>query len=146
MKTDIQVRVNDVVQASQEDVFNSIVDPQKITCYFPSKSSGPLADGNQILWTFEDVGVSLQVDVIRVDEPSQISFTWRASGVQATVDILLEKLDASQTKIQITESSFEMNKEGVQKALQQTQGWTDFVCSLKAYIYTGINLRNGLTA
>ena len=31
----------------------------------------------------------------------------------------------------------------VSKALLQTQGWTDFVNSLKAYLYTGINLRNG---
>ena len=34
---------------------------------------------------------------------------------------------------------------GIEKALQQTQGWTDFICSMKAFLYCGINLRNGRT-
>ncbi|MFT6850543.1 MAG: hypothetical protein ACJATA_001357 [Sphingobacteriales bacterium] len=36
-----------------------------------------------------------------------------------------------------------MNEEGVQRAMRQTQGWTDFICSLKGFLYTGINLRTG---
>jgi len=45
------------------------------------------------------------------------------------------------TNIEITEDSFEENEEGIKRAMGQTQGWTDFICSLKAYLYTGINLR-----
>ncbi len=51
--------------------------------------------------------------------------------------------EMKKTNIEISESGFEMKKKENKKALLQTQGWTDFICSLKAYLYTGVNLRNG---
>jgi len=78
-----------------------------------------------------------------VIENEQITFDWEASGNKATVSMSLSSKEENKTKLVITENSFEANEKGIAKALQQTQGWTDFICSLKAYLYTGINLRNG---
>ena len=36
--------------------------------------------------------------------------------------------------------------DGVARALEQTAGWTDFLCSLKAHVLHGINLREGRVA
>lgn len=51
--------------------------------------------------------------------------------------------EENKMKIVITEDSFEANEGGIKKAMQQTQARTDFICVLKAYLYTGIYLRNG---
>ena len=59
------------------------------------------------------------------------------------VTMLFASVDDYITEVEITESSYQNNIEGIKKVMQQTQGWTDFLCSLKAYLYTGINLRNG---
>jgi uncharacterized protein YndB with AHSA1/START domain len=125
-----------------ENVFDAIVNPEKMTKYFVSKVSGKLFEGEKILWTFEDVGVSCEVNVLKVVKNKQINFNWNAIGKPgSSVIISFKSENDNQTNIEITESSFELTIEGVQKALGQTQGWTDFICSLKAYLYTGINLR-----
>lgn len=142
---DIKVNVKDTIQKSNEDVFDAIVNPDKISNYFTSWTSEKLVQGKKVNWEFDDVGVEQEIKVTKVVKNKQISFEWKASGILTTVDITLKTKNGSQTNIKITEHPFIMNKEEVTKALQQTQGWTDFICSLKAYLYTGINLRNGLT-
>ena len=39
--------------------------------------------------------------------------------------------DDATTEVNITEKSYENTPEGIKKTMQQTQGWTDFLCSLK---------------
>jgi hypothetical protein len=53
---EVQVRVVDRVLKPVADVFDAIVDPDKITKFFASGSSGPMAPGKTITWTFADVG------------------------------------------------------------------------------------------
>ena len=139
----IQVKVSDYVKEPLGLVFKSVVDPTKITKYFVSNSSGKLAEGAKIIWEFKDYNVKINVDVIEVIENKKIMFNWEASGTKAKVTILFSSEEKNKTKIEITEDSFEASEDGIKKAMQQTQGWTDFICSLKAYLYTGINLRNG---
>lgn len=139
----IQVKVSDHILKPIEMVFNAIVDPTKITKYFVSDASDFISEGKNIEWEFKDYNVKLTVDVLKVIKNEQITFDWEASGKKARVSISLISENADKTKITITEDSFEANEDGIAKALQQTQGWTDFICSLKAYLYTGINLRNG---
>lgn len=139
----IQVKVSDHILKPIEVVFKAIVDPTKITKYFVSDASDFISEGKNIEWEFKDYNVKLTVDVLKVIKNEQITFDWEASGKKARVSISLISENADKTKITITEDSFEANEDGIAKALQQTQGWTDFICSLKAYLYTGINLRNG---
>lgn len=138
----IKVKVEDTILKPIAEVFEAIIDAETITKYFATHSGGNLAEGKNVVWKFEDVGVVLAVLVLKVESNTSISFEWQASGKKAIVDIYLTTQNPDQTNIKITESAFEMTKDGTQKALQQTQGWTDFICSLKAYLYTGINLRN----
>jgi hypothetical protein len=48
--------------------------------------------------------------------------------------------------VAITEGGWPKGDEGIQRALGQIRGWTDFICSMKAYLQHGINLREGRTA
>ncbi|WP_010227817.1 SRPBCC domain-containing protein [Gillisia marina] len=139
----IQVKVIDHVLRPVEKVFNSIVDPTQITKYFVSDANDKLVEGNKVSWEFKDYNVKLNVEVLKVIENEQIIFDWEASGNKARVSMSFSSEEENKTKLVITEDFFETNEEGIAKALQQTQGWTDFICSLKAYLYTGINLRNG---
>lgn len=139
----IKVNVKDVILIPNEEVFDAIVNPTRITKYFASAVVGNMAAGEKVKWIFEDVGIELEIKVLKLVKNKSITFEWEASGKLATVTIELSTKDANKTEIRIQESSFELNKGDVQRAMLQTQGWTDFICSLKAYLYIGINLRKG---
>ncbi len=139
----IQVSVTDYIMRPLDKVFNTVVDPSHITKYFVSDVSDYLSEGKKVIWEFKDYNVKLDVTVLKVIKNQQITFDWEASGDKARVSMSFSSENENKTKLVITEDSFKTNEEGIAKALQQTQGWTDFICSLKAYLYTGIKLRNG---
>lgn len=124
-------------------VFDAIIDPAKLSGFFIAKASGPLKEGQDIEWTFNDANARLKVHVTKIVNNEQISFDWPASGVPTHVDIKFKYADIGATIISITESGWEMDKDGVDRALEQTAGWTDFICCMKAYLLHGINLREG---
>jgi uncharacterized protein YndB with AHSA1/START domain len=141
----IEVNVRDRVLRPVPEVFKAIVDPAVMSRYFLTTGSGPMKAGATVEWEFTDVGRNLSVDVKEIEQERRIVFEWTASGVRARVTILLERADANTTRISINEAGWPMDHEGVQRALGQTQGWTDFACCMKAYLQHGINLRLGRT-
>lgn len=141
----VEVNVQDRVLKPVGEVFAAIVDPAKMSGYFISGGSGPMKAGATVEWQFADVGGSLSVDVQEIDDNRRIAFDWTASGVKARVTISLEAPDPNTTLVSINEAAWPMDREGVARALQQTAGWTDFLCCMKAYLQHGINLRRGRT-
>lgn len=139
----IDVKIKDKILNPIDKVFDAVINTEKLSKYFISKASGPVKEGETVTLYFEDVGAQLPITVTAVKPNERITFHWAASGLMAQVDMLFTAIDANSTSISISEKSFPFDPSGVSKALQQTQGWTDFVCSLKAYLYSGINLRNG---
>ncbi len=141
----IDVKVKDKILKPINEVFDAIINPEKLSNFFISRASGPVKVGETITWYFDDVGGQLPVIVKSVKDNELITFDWAASGIKAQVDIVFTAIDSNSTSVTITEKSFQFDEEGLSKALQQTQGWTDFICSMKAFLYCGINLRNGRT-
>jgi uncharacterized protein YndB with AHSA1/START domain len=142
---DVQVSIKDRVLRPVSDVFEAIVDPDRLSGFFVSAASGPLTEGAMVTWHFVDVGATVSATVKRVKQNELISFEWAASGVTAKVDIMLEAINPTTTSVKIVEDGWPLDKQGVARALGQTQGWTDFLCCMKAFLYTGINLRQGRT-
>lgn len=140
---EIHAKVSGHIHRPCEKVFDAIVNPDQIKGYFVSEAKGNWVPGQELLWMFADVCVDLQVEVLEVIASRSLSFRWQASSKAAIVNILLTATDEDQTQIQITEGPFLLDETEVQMAMKQTQGWTDFICSMKAYLYTGINLRSG---
>ena len=138
----IDVKITDKILRSRQEVLNASVDPNQMSGYFISASSGPLSAGQKIIWQWGDVGVELEIDVHKVNE-ELISFSWSASGQFAQVNIHLQEDGENATQIVINEGPYGTDEASIQMTLQQTRGWPDFICCLKAYLYTGINLRNG---
>lgn len=138
----ISVNVKDTITSSIETIYQSIVKSNKLCGYFTTKSSGDLVDGKIITWEFEN-NYQTDIDQIKLIQNQQINFTWSTTGSSTIVEIKLIAVSELLTKIEITESSYPFDVQGVKTAMGQTQGWTDFTCSLKAYLYANINLRKG---
>ncbi len=139
----IVVNVKDKIKKPVYEVWDAIINPEKINKYFVSKASAAIDAGKVIHWEFADYNVTIDIEIVQVVLNKSIKFRWDASRKIAEVEMLFSVKNKNETAIEITESAFDLNVDEMQKAMQQTQGWTDFICSLKAYLYTGINLRSG---
>jgi uncharacterized protein YndB with AHSA1/START domain len=142
---DVQVSIKDRVLRPASEVFEAIVNPDKLAGFFVSSATGPMKEGATVTWLFADVGGKISATVKRIKQNELISFEWAASGITAQVSITLEAIDSKTTSVKIVEDGWPLDKQGVARALGQTQGWTDFLCSMKAFLYTGIKLREGRT-
>ena len=138
----MKVEINDFVARPISEVFRAIVDKNQLVGYFASSASNDLKSGIDVEWEFADYGVSCIIQSIQVQENESIAFEWEVENKMRKVNITLSKVEDQKTKINIKEEFYSL--EEVRTMMGQTQGWTDFSCSLKAYLYTGINLRNGL--
>lgn len=140
-----EVRVESRIERAPADVFAAIVDPAKMSQYFISRGSAPLAPHTRVDWEWADVGAKVTIEVTEIEPDRKVAFRWPADGPSTNVTLVLEP-DGERTKLVATEGPFERTDAGVRRALGQNQGWTDFSCSLRAYLHHGINLRLGKQA
>jgi uncharacterized protein YndB with AHSA1/START domain len=139
----IKTKVQMGILKPAHDVFDAIVDPSKMNKYFISTSTGRMESGKTLTWTWEDFDGSHEVKVQNVEKDKLVSFTWAGSGVECLVVIMLEPKGDNRTLVKITESDWPANFEGATKCMGQVEGWTHFLCCLKAYLEYGVNLRVG---
>ena len=132
-----------IINRSVKTIFDAIVDSKQMSNYFISNANSSLEEHKVIKWEFADIGSELEIFVKKIEENSLIQFEWNTTGKPTTVEINLESLDDNTTKIKITEGEWENNEEGSAKVMQQSIGWTDFFCGLKAYVLFNVNLRTG---
>ncbi|MDQ3192152.1 MAG: SRPBCC domain-containing protein [Bacteroidota bacterium] len=140
----MKVNFKDSIEKPIENVFNAIVDQNKMVNYFISKADSSLVEGKTVHWEFGDVGAKVSVEVKKIIENEQIVFIWAAAGKETEVIITLKKINDDKTAINIIEQDWELNEENISRVLQQTTGWTDFFCCLKAYLLFNVNLRKGV--
>ncbi|MBL4568427.1 MAG: SRPBCC domain-containing protein [Flavobacteriaceae bacterium] len=139
----IDVSVKSKILKPISEVFYAIIDKNEISKYFTTSSSSDLIEGEKVTWEWSDFCAEHCIEVLKVENEKQVVFNWEATGKTTKVSMNFEALGENETEILIIEKTFDITKIEVSKALLQTQGWTDFVSSLKAYLYTGVNLRNG---
>jgi uncharacterized protein YndB with AHSA1/START domain len=139
----LRVKAETTIPRPRHEVFEAIVDPAKMSCYFTSAGSGRLESGKTITWTFADVGAELAVQVGRVEQDRHVAFTWPASGVDSAVAIELDDTDDGGTLVQIEDGDWPADSEGIERYGGQSQGWADMAACLKAYLLFGVNLRTG---
>lgn len=131
------------IPTSIDRVFDAIVTGNKMSNYFISRADSDMIEGKTVKWQFSDVGAKIGIDVKKIEANKLIQFSWSVTGKATTVEITLEKKDENNTAIQIIESEWDDNEQGISTAMQQTIGWTDFYDCLKAYLLFNINLRTG---
>jgi uncharacterized protein YndB with AHSA1/START domain len=138
MNTEITTKMK--ILRPVNEVFEAIVDPEKMANYWFSSGTGRVEQGETITWRYDEYNAEGIVYVSEVVENEKIIFSWGGEGQKTVVAITLEKLDKSTTIIQIIESGLQENDpEIVNKMLGQKEGWVYMLTCMKGYLENGIN-------
>jgi uncharacterized protein YndB with AHSA1/START domain len=127
-----------------DEVFEAIVNPEKMKHYFISESSGRMEEGKSVIWHFPEFEFEIPVRIKTIEKNRFISYYWEgANKVDLLVEIYLERQANNSTVVHISEKSMENNDEGIAWLVRNTEGWANFLACLKAYLEYSINLRKG---
>lgn len=144
MVTD-RLEINVALQISKpiEVVFEAIVNPEKMTNYFISKSSGFMEEGKELIWNFPEFNADYPIRVGKIKNNKYISYYWEVNEKELLVEISLETQQNGSTLVSISEKSMLNNEEGLKWLSGNSFGWSNFLACLKAYLEYNINLRKG---
>ncbi|HLU80717.1 MAG TPA: SRPBCC domain-containing protein [Flavobacteriaceae bacterium] len=127
-----------------DEVFEAIVNPEKMCHYFISESSGKMEEGKKLIWKFPEFEEKVPVRIDKVEKNKFVSFFWDGEqGKETLVEMELIPQHQHATLVRIHEGRQEGNDLDVKWLSQNTEGWTNFLACLKAYLEYGINLRKG---
>ena len=141
-----QLEINTSIQILKpiEEVFEAIIDPNKMSNYFIAEGSGIMEEGKEIEWKFPEFEDRFNIKVLKVKRPELIIFVWEgAKDNDLEVSMKLERSEENKTLIKVSEGKMENNEEGIQWLGRNSEGWANFLACLKAYLEYGINLRKG---
>jgi uncharacterized protein YndB with AHSA1/START domain len=125
------------------DVFEAIVDPDLMSNYFISKSSGRMVEGKTIMWRFPEFEMEFPIRVGQIEKDKYISYYWEVDGSDLFVEMTLATARNNSTVVTITEKSMKNDEAGIKWLQGNTEGWANFLACLKAWLEYGINLRKG---
>lgn len=127
------------------EVFDHIVDPDKMKNYFISRSTGYMKEGELLTWKFPEMDIEFPVTVGKIEKDRYISFYWDGAmdGEQTFVEINLKQNADDKTYVTVTEKSKENNEAGIKWLKSNTGGWANFLACMKAWMEYGIHLRHG---
>ena len=128
------------IQKPIDEVFDGIINPEKMTKYFISESSGRLEPGKELIWKFPEFDDKIPVKDIKIESNQSISFVWDDETI---VKILLQQLPDKSTLVKITEEGKPFSEDNLKWVLSNTEGWANFLACLKAFLEYGIQLRKG---
>lgn len=128
------------IQKPVQVVFESIIDPDKITQYFIGSSSGHIEEGADLVWTFPEFDEECAVKINAVQPNQLIEFIWDPETVVRIA--LTEQADKS-TLVRVTEDGKTNTAENLKWLTGNTEGWANFLACLKAFSEYNINLRKG---
>jgi uncharacterized protein YndB with AHSA1/START domain len=138
----MKVSLKNAINLPPAQVFDAIVDHIKMSKYFISGADSSIVEGRKIMWEWADENAREEIHVHKVEENKRITFEWEATGKPTFAEIKLESY-GDKTIVHITEGEWSNDEQGGNKAMQQTQGWTNFFDCLKAYLLFNVNLRTG---
>ena len=140
----LEIKTAIQIQKPSTEVFQAIVDPEKMCNYFIGKSSGHLIEGTSVTWKFPEFEGEVLIEVTKVIPGELVSFNWEgAKGKKLLVKISLRELEDRSTVVSVTEGKMEGDKAGIEWYGGNTEGWANFLACMKAYLEYGINLRKG---
>ena len=133
------------ILVAPDRVYEAIVRADTITSFFPDRSSGDLVAGSAVTWEFDHADVKVELKVGIVSAPTSIVFDWNAAGSGfKTVTFSLESLDdGRRNRVEVTEAEYSIDARGAASAVQQSAGWSEFLCFLEARIQFDVELREG---
>ncbi|MDM1551239.1 SRPBCC domain-containing protein [Empedobacter falsenii] len=131
------------IQKSKNEVFDAIVNPNKMNQYFIASSTGAIETGKIVEWKFPEFDDIFPVMGGDLKQDEYISFDWSGGVDDMLVEIFLEKGENNSTIVKVIEHEMNDDEAGIKQLMGQTEGWANFLACLKAYLEYGINLRKG---
>ncbi len=128
------------ISRSAETVFEAIVNPEHMTRYFISESSGRMETGKELSWKFPEFPEVFTVKKILAEKARMVSFVWDEATV---VRIKLEQQADRSTVVSVSEEGKVNNEENIKWVIGNTEGWANFLACMKAYLEYGVELRKG---
>lgn len=139
----LEIKTAIQIQKPVADVFEAIVDPAKMSNYFISKGSGRMEEGKTLSWHFPEFDMEFPVRVGQIEKDNYVSYYWDSEdGKELLVEMVLTP-KGNDTLVTITEKGMNNDEAGIKWLKGNTEGWANFLASLKAYLEYGINLRKG---
>lgn len=139
----LEARASLQIQKTPAEVYEAIVNPEHMSKYFISQSTGRMTEGSTLMWRFPEFDMEFPVRITSCQPDKYISFNWDMGENVLQVAIQLESMPNGSTVVKITESSMPLNEVGINWLIGNTSGWANFLACLKAYLEYGINLRKG---
>jgi uncharacterized protein YndB with AHSA1/START domain len=122
-------------------VFDAIVNPDVITKFWFTHSSGPLAAGQQVTWTWGMFNLSVPVTVKTVTPHQEIVMEWGNGKDVTQVTWTFKTLEGKGTYVTVVNDGFKGNADEVLAAVRgSTEGFTLVLAGAKAYLEHGIQL------
>jgi len=144
MKNDmLEIKVALQISKPIDVVFEAIVNPEKMSNYFISKSSGLMEEGKVLIWNFPEFDMDYSVRVGKIEVNKYISYYWNSEVKELFVEISLESQANGSTLVSIRETGMSNDEEGLKWLSGNSFGWSNFLACLKAYLEYNINLRKG---
>lgn len=131
------------IQKSKKEVFDAIVNPNKMNQYFIASSTGAIETGKIVEWKFPEFDDIFPVMGGDLKQDEYISFDWSGGVDDMLVEIFLEIGENDSTIVKVIEHEMNDDEAGIKQLMGQTEGWANFLACLKAYLEYGINLRKG---
>ena len=102
-----------------------------------------MEEGKSLLWRFPEFDMEFPIRVGTIIKDSMISYFWVIDNEELLVEISLTPVGGDRTIVTITEKSRNNDDAGLKWLKQNTEGWANFLCCLKAWLEYGVNLRKG---
>ncbi|WP_353135174.1 SRPBCC domain-containing protein [Pseudopedobacter sp.] len=142
MENNLSIRTKIQISKPASEVFEAIINPEKMSNYFIAKGSAKMESGKTVLWSFPEFEGDFPIRVQQVKPVSFVSFYWDNESVETLVEITIDAV-GEETVVTVTEKEMENNENGIKWLKGNTEGWANFLACLKAYTEYGINLRKG---
>lgn len=140
----LQIETSIQISKTPAEVFEAIVNPEKMCNYFISESTGRMQAMAQLVWRFPEFDINIPVSVDKIIQNEYISFYWDgANSTKLLVEFALKANSDHTCVISAKEGSMKCDEAGIAWLKNNTQGWANFLACLKAYMEYGINLRKG---
>lgn len=132
-------KVEMLIRRPAGEVFDAFVNPETLSKFWLSKSSGPLRLGETVQWEFRVPGATVETTATLFEPDQHLKVNWSDGS---TVEWTFTDWEGEGTIVEIVNSGYKENP--METALESTQGFTIVLCDLKLFLESG--KENNLTA
>lgn len=126
-----------LIRRPVEAVFKAFADPAVTRRFWFTDSTGPVAPGKTLTWTWAMYGASSEVVVKAVEPNRRILIVWDNRSVPTEVEWTFEARGAD-TWVTVENRGFGDDADGVAKALDSTGGFALVLAGAKVWLEHGI--------